>query len=236
MAHHKAFSKQCWSRLQKHEVAACYAMQKSEYVLSDVQENVRARYRSLMFKYAGNLDENSQILELGCGVVCLAQEFSQGKKTYLDPLLNDYRRACPGGLPKGIFLTDMAANVPQDGSHYDVILALRLLSYVENPELVLHEVERLLKPDGRFLISVETWPPLFARLHYHLAHIFPQWMLKERLYCYTCSGIEKSLERHFWVQTKQVLPKKRGFHLKQECFYVCNLLSSASVKDVEILK
>jgi len=225
MAHHKAFSKQCWSRLQKHEADACSEMQKSEHVLSEVQAEAHERYSSLLLQYAGNTTENSQILELGCGVVCLAQELTEGKKTYLDPLLNDYRRACPGGLPKGIFLTDMAENVPQDGSHYDVILALRLLSYVENPELVLHEVERLLKPDGRFLISVETWSPLFARLHYHLAHIFPQWMLKERLYCYTCGGIEKSLQRHFVIQKKQVLPKLSGFHLKQECFYVCTPIS-----------
>jgi len=226
MAHHKAFSKQCWSRLQKHEADACYEMQKSQHVLSEVQAEAHERYSSLLLQYAGDITENSQILELGCGVVCLAQELTEGKKTYLDPLLNDYRRACPGGLPKGTFLTDMAEDVQADSKQYDLILAFRLLSYVENPELVLHEVERLLKSGGQFLISVETWPPMFARLHYNLAQIFPQWMLKERLYCYACDGIEKSLKRHFVIQQKQLLPKIAGFHLKQECFYVCTLIPS----------
>jgi len=226
MAHHKAFSKQCWSRLQKHEADACSEMQKSEHVLSEVQAEAHERYSSLLLQYAGDIAENSQILELGCGVVCLAQELTEGKKTYLDPLLNDYRRACPGGLPKGTFLTDMAEDVHADSKQYDLILAFRLLSYVENPELVLHEVERLLKSGGQFLISVETWPPMFARLHYTLAQFFPQWMLKERLYCYACDGIEKSLKRHFVIQQKQLLPKMAGFHLKQECFYVCTPIPS----------
>jgi len=225
MAHHKAFSKQCWSRLQKHEADACYEMQHSEHALSEIQFEARSRYVPLLLQYSKPLTENSQILELGCGVVCLAQEIEQGQKTYLDPLLNDYRRACPGGLPKGTFLTDMAEDVHVSDHQYDLILAFRLLSYVENPELVLHETERLLKPDGQFLISVETWPPLLARLHYHLAQLFPQWMLKERLYCYTCEGIEKSLQRHFVIQKKQALPKPSSWHVKQEWFYVCTPIS-----------
>jgi len=221
MVHHKAFSKQCWSRLQKHEADACSDMQKTDRALSDVQSDAYIRYSGLVLQYAGDVTEDSEILELGCGVVCLAQAFPKGKKTYLDPLLHDYRRACPGGLPKGTYLTDMAEDVHEASQKYDVILALRLLSYVENPELVLHEAERLLKRDGTFMISVETWPPLLARLHYYMAQFFPKWILKERLYCYACNGLEKTLERHFVIQKKQALPNISGSYFKREWFYVC---------------
>jgi len=226
MAHHKAFSKQRWSILQKYEIDAWCCLKKEGSSFTKILEQQRDRYHDLLCRYASDLDPDSEILELGCGAVCIAQTLDTGKKTYLDPLLDDYRRACPGRLPKGNFISGMAEDVKQDAANYDLILALRLLSYVENPELVLHEVERLLKPKGTFLISVETWPKPLARLHYHLAQWFPQWLLKKRLYCYTCQGLENSLNRHFQIKSKVYIPKTHRFSFKQECFYVCQQMDT----------
>jgi len=226
MAHHKPFSKQRWSIRQKHEIDAWCDIEKEQSSFEHILALRRERYHDLLLQYAGDLHDGSEILELGCGAVCMAQALEKGKKTYLDPLLDDYRRACPGSLPKGQFISDMAENVKQADAKYDLILALRLLSYVENPELVLHEVERLLKPKGTFLISVETWPKPLARLHYHLAQWFPQWILKKRLYCYTCDGLENSLKRHFHIKSKLNMPKSHRFSLKQECFYVCQQMDT----------
>jgi len=226
MAHHKAFSKQRWSMLQKHEIDTWCCMQKGQVSFEGILKLKRERYRALLLQYAGDLNAESEILELGCGAVCVAQELSEGKKTYLDPLLDDYRRACPGSLPKGKFISSMAENVKQVDAEYDLILAIRLLSYVENPELVLHEVERLLKPHGHFLVSVETWPKALARMHYRLAQWFPKWLLKKRLYCYTSDGIERSLARHFCIEHKINLSNTHRFSFKQECFYVCRSLEA----------
>jgi len=223
MAHHKPFSKQRWSILQKHEIDAWCGMEKEQSSFEHVLALRRERYHQLVLRYAGDLNETSEILELGCGALCVAQALKEGKKTYLDPLLDDYRRSCPGSLPKGTFMSGMAEDVKQHDAKYDLILALRLLSYVENPELVLHEVERLLKPEGRFLISVEVWSKPLALLHYHLAQWFPQWLLKKRLYCYTQDGLEKSLKRHFHIEKTVKMPHHHRLPLKQEFFYICRL-------------
>ncbi|MDQ6994421.1 MAG: class I SAM-dependent methyltransferase [Mariprofundaceae bacterium] len=223
MAHHKPYSKQRWSILQKHEIDAWCNMEKEQASFEHILALRRERYHDLILQHAGDLDETSEILELGCGALCVAQGLEHGKKTYLDPLLDDYRRACPGSLPKGSFQSEMAEDIHQEDAKYDLILALRLLSYVENPELVLHEVERLLKPTGRFLISVEIWPKPLAYLHYYLAQWFPRWLLKKRLYCYTSHGFEKSLKRHFHIEKELHMSNQPHSLFKQEYFYVCRL-------------
>jgi len=227
MAHHKPFSKACWSSLQKRELDACCHIQEQKGALASHAEQVCARYQTLMLRYAGALDADSRILELGCGVSCVAQGFPAGQVTYVDSLLDDYRRVCPGALPKGQLIASMAEEFDGEAQAYDVILATRLLSYVENPELVLHEVERMLKPDGVFLLSVELWPKPLAWLHYRLSRMGMQRMLKHHLYCYTRQGLEHSLKRHFTIESRQSLPISSllGF-IKKEYFYVCRLPNS----------
>ena len=224
MAHHKPFSKQRWSIAQKHEISNWKATQKEQGNLHQYIEQARQRYLPFITPHCENLQPNSQILELGCGPICIAQEIQHGEKTYLDPLLDDYRRAWPGTLPQGQFITGMAENIDQCNASYDLILGIRLLSYVENPELVLHEVERLLKPNAIFLISIDTCFQTFARLYYYTANVFPMWTLKNRLYCYSQQGIEKSLKRHFHILKKLELPQQSAFNLRQEVFYVCTPL------------
>jgi 2-polyprenyl-3-methyl-5-hydroxy-6-metoxy-1,4-benzoquinol methylase len=224
MAHHKAFSKQRWHTALKAELVLFNQLQQQNADISPLKKEVRKRYLPLIEPHVSNLQEDSQILELGCGPTCVSQFIKMGKKTYLDPLLDDFRRACPGSLPKGTFITEMAENIKAPDAFYDCIICLKTISYVQNPELVLHEVERLLKHDGNFLISVELWLPAFAKLHYFTARLFPQRALKNRLYCYTKQGIENTLLRHFNIQSSHCIPDAKVFNLKSEYFYVCTPL------------
>ncbi len=224
MAHHKPLSKQCWGQLQKCELDTCSHLREQQGTLEPYLEQVCARYQTLLLRYAGNVHAESKILELGCGMACVAQGFPAGEVTYLDSLLDDYRRVCPGGLPKGHFITGVAEDVQVASKTYDVVVATRLLSYVENPELVLHEVERVLKPDGVFLLSVELWSKPLAWLHYRLSHLGVHWMLQRHLYCYTRQGLEKSLKRHFTIESRQLIPAPSAVKLlNKEYFYVCRL-------------
>ncbi len=224
MAHHKAFSKQRWHTALKAELTLFNKLQQQNADINSLKKEVRKRYLPLIERHVSKLQEDSQILELGCGVTCVSQFIKMGKKTYLDPLLDNFRRACPGSLPKGTFITEMAENIQASNAFYDAIICLKTISYVQNPELVLHEVERLLKHDGSFLISVELWPSSFAKLHYFTAKLFPQRALKNRLYCYTKQGIENTLQRHFNIQSSHDIPTTKFFSLKHECFYVCTPL------------
>jgi len=224
MAHHKAFSKQRWSTALKAELAQFNQLQQQNADINALRKQIRKRYLPLIEPHVSKLQEDSQILELGCGPTCISQFIKLGKKTFLDPLLDDFRRAWPGSLPKGTFITEMAENIKAPDASYDCIVCLKTISHVQNPELVLHEVERLLKHNGTFLISVELWPTTFAKLHYLTAKFFPQSALKNRLYCYTKRGIENTLLRHFNIQSSHCIPDIKVFNLKHEYFYVCTPL------------
>ena len=224
MPYHKAFSKQRWSAALKAELSSILQLQHKYPDISPLREQVKKRYLPIIEPYLAALQEDSQILELGCGPTCFSQFIKHGKKTFLDPLLDNFRRAWPGSLPTGTFIAGTAENIQAPDATYDCILCLRTLSHVQNPELVLNEVERLLKPQGFFIISVELWPGAFARLHYLTARLFPQGILKNRLYCYTRRGIENTLRRHFHIQASHVLPATNTFSLKTEQLYICSPL------------
>lgn len=227
MAHHKAFNKQRWSASLKAELSLLNELQQGNIDIDSLKEEVKTRYLPLIEPHVSNLQEDSQILELGCGSTCVSQFIKPGKKTFLDPLLDDFRRAWPGSLPKGSFIAGMAESINAPDAYYDCILCLKTISHVQNPELVLHEVERLLKDNGTFIISVELWPTSFAKLHYFTASFFPQRTLQNRLYCYTRRGIENTLQRHFDIQSSHCIPSMKIFNLKYEYFYVCKPLQDS---------
>jgi len=224
MAHHKAFSKQRWNTALKCELDAFTQAQQHCADVNQLIEQVQQRYIPIIEPYTSKLSEDGEILELGCGPTCISQFIKTGKKTFLDPLLDNYRRAWPGSLPKGTFIAGMAEDIQSSNASYDLILCLKTISHVQNPELVLHEVERLLKQDGIFIISVELWPTFFAKLHYFTAKFFPQRSLKNRLYCYSQQGIENTIKRHFNIQFSQHLSSSKAFSLKKEWLYICSPL------------
>lgn len=224
MAHHKPFSKQRWMSSQKVELALMNRLKENYDSIRQIAEDARERYLPSIGPATEELDEHAAILELGSGPACVSQFIPQGHKTYVDPLMDDFRRAWPGGLPEGEFISGMAERINKRDRSFDLILALRMLSNVQNPELVLHEIERLLKPEGTAIVSIIVWPSLFARLHYFTAELFPQRALSNRLYCYTRTAIERTLGRHFEIAETIRLPAREGWMLQQELLYICRPL------------
>jgi len=221
MARHKPFSKQRWMSTQKVELGMLKRLKESHGNIRQVAEKASERYMPWITPVAETLTKSSTILELGSGPACVAQFIEEGNKTYVDPLIDDFRRAWPGGLPEGEFISRMAERINKPAKSFDLVLALRMLSHTQNPELVLHEVERLLKADGTAIISVSVWPSWFARLHYFTAELFPQRALSDRLYCYTRPAIERTLRRHFDVISSERLPPQENWLLQQEMLYIC---------------
>ena len=226
MAHHKPVGKQRWNSAQKY-FAASLGLNQAEHVnIIRMVRRAKRRYMPYIRPVTEHLNADSKILEMGCGPTCVAQFITEGKHTYMDPLLDDYRRAWPGSLPKGNFITGMAERSQLSDAYFDRILCIRTISHTQNPELVMHEVERLLKTDGIFIMSVDLWSLMFARLHCLTAKFFPQWVLNNRLYCYTRRGIEHTLLRHFDIQSARRIPIRSWFTLKEEWLYICTRKSA----------
>jgi SAM-dependent methyltransferase len=59
-------------------------------------------------------------------------------------------------------------DIPKPNNYYDVILLTQVLEHVPNPQAILFEINRVLKPNGKLLISV----PLNGPLHGEPWHFF----------------------------------------------------------------
>lgn len=223
MAKHSPFSKNRWLESVKAEMAM---LKSNQTDVEQIKQQAQARHRlyaPFIQPVSRHLDKDSQILEIGCGANCIGQMIKEGKKIYLDPLLEDFKKKWPGLLPSGQLISSGAESIKLPDHSIDLIICINAISHMHNPELALHEMERLIKVDGNIIISVRTWPSLFARLHYFTARIYPQWVLRNRLYCYTRRGIEKTLKRHFTIHSSQTIPHPQ-WHLFKERFYVCKPL------------
>jgi len=193
MSMHKAVDNIRWQSSQKLSLKAW-----SHKQLSAERERVERSMLPLLQRYAREYTQNSAVLEIGCGPICITRLLPQHHKTYLDPLADDYRRMFPGELPEdGEYLPTVAERIPKSDASYEMIVCLNMIAHTQNPELVLNEAERLLKPGGTFILTLRTHSHLEARIHYWAIRLFPYLCSKTRPYYYARSGIVRTLERHF---------------------------------------
>ncbi len=220
---HKAFSKQRWALTQKAEMDLL-SKHKCLQHITNMREDARLRYMPYITPYSDALTSDAHILDVACGATCLASQLPHGRKVFLDPLLDFFRRELPGSLPdlpdKQVLATE-AERMNLCSNSFDFILCLCGISHMYNPELVLHEIERVLKQDGVFIVSVVVWPVWISRLYYQLSPFAPQEILKNRLYCYASRGIRKTLTRHFEVINETILPIEAWYSPKRELLFVC---------------
>jgi SAM-dependent methyltransferase len=215
MAHHKPLGKPRWSASQKHEMVHL-----SQHSLESLHIGAGKRYDAIVHALQSPVPLDAHILDIGCGAVCTGKLFDSANTTYLDPLLDDFKRSFPGELPEGEFIAGMIEEIDKPDQSYDLILCLNTLGYVLNPELALHEVHRLLKADGTFVISLPLWPTLLARLHYLKTRLFSIGETQNRLYCYSYKGIKNTLQRHFEI-TQEIELDTRAPAFAREQMFIC---------------
>jgi len=190
------------------------------------RERVEHSLLPMIQSYAEQYPEDSAVLEIGCGPVCTSRLLSMKKKTYLDPLIDDFRRMFPGKLPeKSEYLSSMAERISKPADSYDLILCLNTISHSLNPELIMHEIERLLKPGGTLILSIRTHSPLEARLHYWTLQTCPALCRKTRPYYYSLIGIQRTLSRHFnIIDTHQLKTRSNWvpFLKRERHLFICS--------------
>ena len=188
----------------------------------------------LLLQQAREYPDDGSVLEVGCGPVCIAQQLPQKHKTFLDPLIDDFRRMFPGELPEdGEHLATEAERIKKDNCSYDLIVCLNTLSFSLNPELVINEIERLLKPGGTFVLQMRTHSHFEAWLHYWSLKLLPQLARGTRPYYYSLRGIRNTLKRHFTIKEEQQLGKSLRWLplLKRERrIFICTPLNSKQAK------
>ncbi len=214
-----AVSKHLWEVYQKRVLA----FWQHEKALKARRVFSRRYYVPLLKPLVASMPDDISILEIGSGPVCVAQYLGKGKVTYIDPLIDEYRRIYPGVMPENAtYIAEMAENYEWHDTQFDIVICLYTLSDVHNPELVLNKTRQILKQDGVFAVSIDVWPSWLARLHFFLSRFVPVLPQFNRLYSYTYQGFSNTLKRHFTIESEQrVKPGFSWILWKKEMFFVC---------------
>ena len=222
---HKAISKQEWMASQQRQLARWHH---SAATLEAQRKILHDRYFSCIQRLLPDLGEHSEIVEIGSGPACFSQEIPIGHKTLIDPLLDDVRRIYPGALPKGAtYLNRAAEAIPLPSHCVDLVICMNVLSFAINPEEILHEIARLLKPGGRLLLAVQISSPFIARLHY-LAHcLLPILHDHIRPYRFCQRAMEHTISRHLQIDEQITIVRHHWLNpfADNEQLFVCSPLA-----------
>lgn len=128
------------------------------YLTPDVVEQ-REKIMALLAMRAGE-----KALDIGCGpgltTLALAQATgANGKVTGVDiaePMLAIARKRCADYANVSFTTADVTA-LPYDDASFDLALATQVYEYVEQVDLALQELARVVKPGGRVLIVDTDW-------------------------------------------------------------------------------
>ena len=117
-----------------------------------------------------SLGRGLKILDLGCGV---GASFVWFRK--LDPDVEWYGvdiedspevRARSRSRPDKVFSSFDGINLPYDDAFFDIVYCTQVFEHVKQPHELMHNIQRVLKPGGRFVGSVAYLEP------YHSFSVF----------------------------------------------------------------
>lgn len=106
-----------------------------------------------------DIPENSRILELGCGNGVLWQRNIQAVKEHWDITLSDFSEGMLQAARENINSKKIKyeiiniQNIPYDNENFDIVIARHMLYHVPDIHKALSEVNRVLKPGGKFYVS-----------------------------------------------------------------------------------
>lgn len=135
--------------------------------IASIQVNI---YHKLIAEYASGV-----LLDLGCGNVPLYQMY---KNLVTDNICVDWSDS----LHQKIYL-DHAVNlnegIPLSDSRFDTVLMTDVLEHIANPQLLMSEIARVLRPKGKLILTV----PFFYWLHETPHDYFRYTEFSLRMFC-----------------------------------------------------
>lgn len=107
-----------------------------------------------------SIGSNTYVLEIGSGAAGIITYIKSDNKFAIDPLENFY-----SSVPKYVSIRDqkvnyynaMAENLPFKDGYFDLIVIDNVLDHCDNPDKVLDEMNRTLKPGGIIFFRQNTY-------------------------------------------------------------------------------
>jgi SAM-dependent methyltransferase len=114
---------------------------------------------------------DDRILEVGSGGCGLSFNFG-GDVVGIDPLADDLRQLFPWQRDSRVpTITAEGEHLPFDDASFDIVLSDNVIDHAEDPQRIVDEMARVLKPGGVLYFTVHVHHPI-----YHLAsRIYGAW-------------------------------------------------------------
>ena len=110
---------------------------------------------------------NDRILEVGSGGCGIIFNFGAEDCLGIDPLADDLRQLFPWQRTSEVPTVQAEGeNLPFDDASFDIVLSDNVIDHAENPQRILKEIARVLRPGGLFYFTVHVHHPF-----YHLASV-----------------------------------------------------------------
>jgi len=141
-------------------------------------ENYQEGYLYLIEQHCGGL-EGRKVLDLGCGMggLTVAAKRRGGQVVSLDPGEDHLEitglRLAKYGYEADNLLQGIGERLPFADASFDLLCALYVLEHVDDPQSVLGEMSRVLKPGGAALV---TYVRRFAIIEPHYLLPFITWL------------------------------------------------------------
>lgn len=148
-----------WVKAQQLE--SQHWIQKKEIISSDeYREVIKERSRKIedwLLKHI-EMNDHSNLLEIGGGATQLVDYFRKGKKFALDLLADMYKKEFSSILnPKVVWASAKAEEIPYNDEFFDIIISRNNLDYVDSVRKTLSEIKRVLKKEGVVYIGLNTF-------------------------------------------------------------------------------
>ncbi len=99
-----------------------------------------------------------RVLDIGCGPAVMTKEITDRGFTYdgidiSEVMIGEAKKK----FPAASFSVGAVENISAPNNAYDVIVAMGLVEYVTDDSAAIREMQRVLKPGGRLLVSLPNW-------------------------------------------------------------------------------
>ncbi len=104
---------------------------------------------------------DDRVLEVGSGAHGLIFGFDEQFAVGIDPLASSYRELFPIWQKETITVTGVGEELPFPDDLFDIVMSDNVIDHAADPVAIIHELIRVLSPDGILYFTVNTHHPIY---------------------------------------------------------------------------
>jgi ubiquinone/menaquinone biosynthesis C-methylase UbiE len=163
--------------------------------------------------FAKEIPENSSIIDIGCGTGDVLLQLTKRTPSLLagidiSPKAADKAKNRLSQHDPDIKVGDAENHLPWPDKSFDIAVITSTIHHFPNPEKVLHEVSRILKPKSKLIIADPNFPPIILQIINLFLKIYP---LNGDIRFSSQRGLRNLVKRCNFKEIKQ---KPAGFFAK----------------------